>query len=157
MKWLMESLEEVAAAALIVAICLIVGAEVVLRYVAAQPASWTEELATILFVWICMLGSSIALKRGEHFAVELLRPHLGPGARRVLQTAGLLLVAALCLYLMGYGWQLARRNWQVHTPALEWSRAVSYAAIPAGGLLMLVRSLEAIIRLWRRPQREAAP
>ncbi len=156
MKRTLDNVEEAIAAALVVAICLIVGAEVVLRYILTQPLSWTEELATILFVWISMLGSSIALKRGEHFAVELLRPNLGPAGRRLLQTLVLLIVAGFCIYLTIYGWQFVRRNWQVHTPALEWSRAVPYSAIPVGGLLMLIRSLQALARLWRRPGEAAA-
>jgi TRAP-type C4-dicarboxylate transport system permease small subunit len=156
-KWLLQNLEEVVAAALVAAICVIVGAEVVLRYALAQPLSWTEELATILFVWIAMLGSSVALKRREHFAVELLSPNLGPRGRRALQFVVLLIVCALCVYLAIYGWRFVQRNWRAHTPALEWSRAVPYSAIPVCALLMLIRSVQAMLRLARTPLPEAAP
>ena len=30
------------------------------------PLIWTDELASVLFVWLSMLGSVVALQRGEH-------------------------------------------------------------------------------------------
>lgn len=149
---MLENLEEIIAAVLVVAICLIVGLEVVLRYVLTQPLSWTEELSTIFFVWITMLGSSIALKHSEHFAVELFRPRLrGPSHRR-LQGVTLTLVLAFCVFIVWYGTLFTLRNRGVHTPAMEWSRAIPYAAIPVGGLFMFVRTLQKFVRLRRPPE-----
>ena len=36
------------------------------RYVFHQPIIWSDELASILFLWLAMLGSVVALRRGEH-------------------------------------------------------------------------------------------
>jgi C4-dicarboxylate transporter DctQ subunit len=146
---LLDNLEEVVAAVLVAAICIIVGMEVVLRYILTRPLSWTEELSTILFVWITMLGSSIALKRGEHFAVELVRVHLGPTGQRALRSLTLVLVIVFCGVLIYYGSLFTWRGRIGHTPAMELSRIFPYAAIPVGGALMLVRSLQMLARLWR--------
>jgi TRAP-type C4-dicarboxylate transport system permease small subunit len=36
------------------------------RYVFHRPILWSDELASILFLWMAMLGAVVALRRGEH-------------------------------------------------------------------------------------------
>jgi TRAP-type C4-dicarboxylate transport system permease small subunit len=51
---------------------------VVSRYVFESPLMWTDELANFLFLWLSMLGTVVALRRGEHMRlttfVNSLRP-----------------------------------------------------------------------------------
>lgn len=154
----LDHLEEILAAVLMALLCLIVGAEVVLRYLLTRPLSWTEELSVILFVWITMLGSSIALKRGEHFAVELLGRSLPPRWRYRLRFVTLGCIVFFAGFIFVYGCQFAWRNRVVHTPAMEISRAIPYAAIPVGGAFMLVRAVQMMQRLRREsPPPSEAP
>ena len=39
---------------------------VVARYVFNAPLVWSDELASILFLWLAMLGAVIAFRRDEH-------------------------------------------------------------------------------------------
>ncbi len=57
---------EVPAALLVVAEIVILFAGVVSRYVFNKPLTWSDELASVLFLWLAMLGAVIALRRGEH-------------------------------------------------------------------------------------------
>ncbi|MES1264236.1 MAG: TRAP transporter small permease subunit, partial [Variovorax sp.] len=41
-------------------------AGVVARYVFHYPLIWSDEVASILFLWLAMLGSAVAFQRGEH-------------------------------------------------------------------------------------------
>ena len=52
--------------------CLIGVVKVAARYAFTSPLAWTEELATLLFAWLVFIGASLALKKNEHFAIELL-------------------------------------------------------------------------------------
>jgi TRAP-type C4-dicarboxylate transport system permease small subunit len=145
-KKVYTNLEEGLAVVLVSAICIVVTLQVFCRLVLRDPLSWTEEMSTILFVWLTMVGSSLALKRGEHFAVELLHKRLPAAARRfaaILVDAGVIVFAAILLY---EGIRMAVRNVSVATPAMEISRCIPYAAVPVGGLLMLLRSLEMLVR-----------
>ncbi|MFB9123135.1 TRAP transporter small permease [Paraburkholderia dipogonis] len=36
------------------------------RYILHAPLVWSDELASMLFLWLAMLGAVIALRRGEH-------------------------------------------------------------------------------------------
>ncbi len=146
-----DRLEEMLAAVLVTAMCAVVALQVFCRLVLRSPLSWSEELATILFVWVTMIGASLALKRGEHFAVELLRGVLPPAARRAAGVLVGLLLTVFSLILLVKGLEMAWRNIPVRTPAMEIPRALPYAAVPAGGALMLVRSLQLV---WRRARGE---
>ena len=55
-----------AASLLVVAEIAVLFAGVLARYVFQRPLIWTDELASILFLWLAMLGAVIALQRGEH-------------------------------------------------------------------------------------------
>ena len=36
------------------------------RYGMHRPLIWSDELASILFLWLAMLGAVVAFRRGEH-------------------------------------------------------------------------------------------
>jgi TRAP-type C4-dicarboxylate transport system permease small subunit len=57
---------EVAAAALVAAEIVILLSGVVARYVFNRPLVWSDELASMLFLWLAMLGAVIAFRRDEH-------------------------------------------------------------------------------------------
>ena len=60
---------------------LILLAGVISRYVFHNPLVWSDELASILFLWLAMLGTVVAFRRGEHMRMSTLvsraRPHKG--------------------------------------------------------------------------------
>jgi len=144
-----KDMEEIIGAVLLAAMCLVAVAKVGSRYVLASPFSWSEELATILFSWVVFVGASLALKKNEHFSMDVLVELLPRAPKRLIQTIGLGLVAIFCLLIVFYGIKLTVLNWQVKTAVLEISRAWLYLAVPFGGALMLLRTIETFVRLWR--------
>jgi len=144
-----DNLEEILSVVLVAVLCIIVTLQVFCRLVIRHPLSWSEEAATILFVWITMVGSSLALKKGEHFAVELLHRKLPPNARRVAAIVVAELVIIFAALLIWQGWAMTARNVPVITPAMEISRAIPYSAILGGGLLMFIRGVELLVRHLR--------
>ena len=87
---LLRLIAEIPAALLVVVEIVVLFAGVMARYVFHAPLVWTDELASILFLWLAMLGSVIALAarrayaadRGHrrHVAVGTC-PHRGAGRR----------------------------------------------------------------------------
>src|ERR1700727_2118903 len=63
---LLGNLVEFPAALLVVAEIVTLFAGVVARYVVQQPLIWSDELASILFLWLAMLGAVVAFRRDEH-------------------------------------------------------------------------------------------
>ncbi len=57
---------EIVVAALVAAEVVILLAGVFARYVMHTPLVWADELASILFLWLAMLGAAVAFQRREH-------------------------------------------------------------------------------------------
>src|ERR1700756_744157 len=75
---ILGTLVEIPAAILVVAEVVILFAGVVSRYVLHAPLIWSDELASILFLWLAMLGSAVAFRRGEHMRMAALVASAGP-------------------------------------------------------------------------------
>jgi TRAP-type transport system small permease protein len=148
MRMLRDHFEEISGGALLVLMCLIGATQVVSRYVLTSPLAWTEELATMLFAWLVFIGASLALKKNEHFAIDVLVKLLPASAQKHAKSIRHGAVVLFCLLLIVYGVKLVVMNWYVLTPMLEISRGWVYLSVPFGGLLMLARSIEMIRRTW---------
>lgn len=152
--------EEIVGSILLVATCVIVTLQVLSRYSAhvkgavafvfgRDPLSWTEEVGTFLFVYLVFIGASLALKKNEHFALEILTDSLPGKLRSAMRILIGLLVIVFSGLVLWFGMRLAIGGWVVKTPALEMPRTIPYAAVPLGGALMLVRSIEDVVRQIR--------
>src|SRR5688500_17038307 len=51
---------------------------VIWRYALHHPLVWSDELASIRFVWLAMLGPVVALRRGEHMRMTAVVGMLSP-------------------------------------------------------------------------------
>ena len=68
---LMKPLEALSALLLCVIVVLLLGG-VVARYVFALPVVWIDEIVSLSFLWLAMLGSVIAMRRNEHLRLTLV-------------------------------------------------------------------------------------
>jgi tripartite ATP-independent transporter DctM subunit len=141
---------EIPAAFLVVAEIFVLLAGVVSRYVFQSPLVWTDELASLLFLWLAMLGSVIALQRGEHMRLTAVVAGFSPvwqARMRALAAGG---VALFLLILLPSAWDYASDEWFIETPALGLHNTFRAAAIPLGAALMVVTALAQLLRLgWK--------
>ncbi len=150
MRRLWMNFEEALGSVLLVAICGIAALQVTSRYILVRPFAWTEELATYLFVYLTCVGAALALKRHEHFALEVIVDHLPDKIALPLKLIVTLLVFVASCIIFWFGCRLTVQGWNVTTPTLEISSSIPYAAVPLGGLLMMIRSSEIFIRLGKK-------
>lgn len=136
-RWFGAVVETIAAGLVVVEIGIML-AGVVMRYVFHSPLIWSDELASILFLWLSMLGAVIALRRGEHMRMTGLVSHVGPGARAFLDTIAAVAPLALLALILHPAFDYASEEQIIVTPALEISNAWRAAAIPVGMTLMAV-------------------
>src|SRR6185312_11182997 len=88
---------EVPTALLVLVEIAVLLAGVVSRFVFHRPFVWSDELASILFLWLAMLGSVVALQRGQHMRLTAIVAAL-PRAWQVRADA--LAVAVPALFLL---------------------------------------------------------
>lgn len=143
--------EEITGSALLVAICLIAALQVAGRYLFERPFSFTEELSAFLFVYLSFIGASLALKKNEHFALEIFPDRIPKRLRRIMGFISALLVLFCSVVIFLYGCHLTVSGLHVITPTLEIPYSYAYAAVPLGGFLMLVRSVEMLIKRISSP------
>ncbi len=142
----LDHFEEIIGGALLVVLCVVASLQVGGRYLFANPLAWTEEFATIVFAWLVFLGSALALKQRDHFAIEILVELLPRAPQRLVRRLAIALVMLVSLGLVVFGVRLCLFNAHVRTPVLEISRAWIYGAVPVGGLLMALRCLPQFFR-----------
>jgi TRAP-type C4-dicarboxylate transport system permease small subunit len=67
-----EHVEEAVGAFIIFGMALLSFVNVITRYVIVYPLAFTEELTINMFVWITLLGISMAFRKNAHLAVTVL-------------------------------------------------------------------------------------
>jgi tripartite ATP-independent transporter DctM subunit len=143
---ILGGLVEAIAAAILVAEIVILGAGVTARYVFHRPLIWSDELASILILWLSMLGAVVALRRGEHMRMTGLVTRVGPKARAVLEAIAVTASIAFLILILHHAVDYAQEEHFIVTPALEISNAWRASAIPVGIGLMLVAALFRLVR-----------
>jgi tripartite ATP-independent transporter DctM subunit len=143
------SVVELAAAALVVAEILLLLAGVVARYVFNRPLVWSDELASMLFLWLAMLGAAIALRRAEHMRMTALVTRAGARWRQLLDAAAVSASVLFLALLLGPAIDYASEQAAITTPAMEISDAWRASALPAGTLAMLIVALLRLLRCGR--------
>ncbi len=144
-------LVELAGAAIVLIEILVLFAGVVARYVFHSPLVWSDELASILFLWLSMLGAVVALRRGEHMRMTALVNHIGPARRAQLEAGALAASLAFLFLILAPAIEYAHEEHFIITPALELSNAWRAAAIPVGMGLMAVVALLRLLRTQTVP------
>lgn len=129
-------LVEIPAALLVVAEIVILFAGVVARYALHTPLVWSDELASLLFLWLAMLGAVVALRRGEHMRMAALVNRCSPATRAALDMVAVCAALAFLLMVLAPGYEYALEEQYVSTAALEIPNIWRAAALPVGIVLM---------------------
>src|ERR1700688_1562389 len=139
-------LVEIPAALLVAAEIVILFAGVVARYGLHQPLIWSDELASILFLWLAMLGAAVAFRRSEHMRMTALVAGARPAMRAYLEVVATSAALAFLLLIVLPAYDYAYEESFITTPALQIPNIWRAAALPVGIGLM---ALFAFLRLAR--------
>jgi len=128
---------EIPAAALVVGEVMVLLAGVIMRFVFNHPLPWSDELASILFLWLANFGAAVAMRRGTHMRTTALVSRWSPRAQAWGETLAYAAPLLFLVILIGPMSEYARDEWVVETPALGWPNTLRAAAVPAGCGLMI--------------------
>jgi tripartite ATP-independent transporter DctM subunit len=132
---------EPAAALLVVAEIVILALGVYSRYVARSPLAWTDELATILLLWLAMLGAVVAYRRAEHIRLSVVLRRSSPKRRAILETIGSVVTAMFVFELMPASITFFKQEQNDPTPAMGLPQSYVVLAVIVGLALMLMLAL----------------
>jgi tripartite ATP-independent transporter DctM subunit len=145
--WVVERI----AALLIVVEIVVLFAGVVSRYVLHRPLIWTDEVTSIVFLWLASLGAVVAFRRGEHMRMTALVGMAPPRVRAFLEVAAIAAALAFLLFVVEPSFEYASEEAFITTPALELSNAWRASALPTGLTLMAVFAVLRLVEVgdWR--------
>jgi tripartite ATP-independent transporter DctM subunit len=129
------------AALLVVAEVIILASGVFTRYVLRSPLVWTDELATILFLWLAMLGSVVAYRRGEHIRLSVLVRRSSPRVQAILEAIASVVTAIFVIELIPATFKFFVQEQIDVTPAMSIPQSYVVLAIIVGLALILILAL----------------
>jgi tripartite ATP-independent transporter DctM subunit len=145
-EYVLGMLVDIPAALLVVAEIVILFAGVVARYGLHSPLIWSDELASILFLWLAMLGAAAAFRRAEHMRMTAIVARASPAIRAYLDQLATCAALAFLLMIAWPAYDYAYEESFITTPALQILNSWRAAALPVGVCLM---ALFALLRLAR--------
>lgn len=144
-------IEEALLAAIMAAIALITGANVVTRYTTNMSLAFTEEYSVALMVGLALIGTALAMAGGRHIRIAYFTDLFSRRGRRWLEIASMLLVILCFGMLSWYGavltWQ--EYDWDILSSGLGHPQWLYTAWMPVLSLMVIGRALGRIIRLAR--------
>ena len=143
-------LVEIPTALLVLLEIFVLLAGVISRYVFHHPIIWSDELASSLFLWLAMLGSVVALRRGEHMRMTAFVGLLSPAIRALLDVVAIVAALTFFFLIIDSAYDFAVNEIPVTTPAMEISSAWRATALPVGFALMIVIALLRLLEVGNR-------
>ena len=123
--------------------------QVLSRFISFIPRYiWTEEIARFAFIWIILIGSSIAVRDRSHFHVDIL-PRLSPESEGVMRLLLLLFMLLLAIVFIAGGFQFAAFGATQSSEISGLPMLTIYIAWPLAGLSWVVFLVEQVYHHFR--------
>lgn len=122
--------------ALIAVLAIPVGMQVIARYTGIIPVYlWTEELATFIFVWTVMIGSTIAVWEGTHFDVRVIPDAKRPFLKLLQDGFVLVMITSFAILFAVYGIDYAKFGSIQNSPMMRANMLITHISVPIAGAL----------------------
>lgn len=113
------------------------------RYALNDPLPWPLPVSRILLVWIALLGISVALKAGEHVAVEGVVRSLPEQYERTIRVGGYAVTGIWLAVVLWQGWlaTVAADQMMMISAKFQLSFKWRLAAVPISAAVQIVHVL----------------
>lgn len=148
MKKIIQNLDEVLAAIVLVILVVVMFLNVLFRQIEGLAFSaFADEITTKLFVLFSLLGASIAAKRKSHLGLTVLTDAVSDKAKTWINFFGYIIAAAFCILLIVYGTKMTINEYTMNQKTLtnQWPEWIFGAFIPIGMLFCTYRFIQCAI------------
>jgi TRAP-type C4-dicarboxylate transport system permease small subunit len=146
-----DHFEEIVGALALAVMVTVTFINVLTRYVIIYPLAFTEEITVSMFVWIVLLGTSIAFRTNSHLAMTFIYD-LMP---RPLKKLSCCIANAMCVFFfalmvwLGSIQVMDEIELSVVSEALGIPTVVYSAGVPVFSVLIIVRIIQAFAKTMR--------
>ena len=119
--------------------------QVLLRYVFNAPLIWTEPLARISFVWMCLIGASLVVRNFEDISIDIFFNKFTKKLQLHCELFTWSVIGVFDIFVIIYGikYSIMTKNMMIF--GIEISSAIAHVSIPFGFFLMLLYVIDIII------------
>lgn len=151
LKWLDDNLEEILMMIFLALIVVIMGIQVIMRYIFRNSLMWPEELSRYFFIWFVFLGISYGVKKNAHIRVDIVEV-LIPRTAKVLGVIQDIAFAVFCICLYQPGMKVMEMMMQTGqtSPAIGIPMYIVYFSLMVGLTLTPLRILQKYLLKLRK-------
>lgn len=116
--------------------------QVFTRYVLKNQSAWTSELATVLLMWVSLLGASVAFAHKGHLGVDYFVGKLPAVMKTPMEILVLVIVGVFAGGILIYGGCVFVANTDNISPSLRINYRYIYLVLPISGFFILLFAVE---------------
>ncbi|MDQ0823127.1 TRAP-type C4-dicarboxylate transport system permease small subunit [Arthrobacter sp. V4I6] len=132
--------------------------QILTRLVFNDPSVWSEEASRYTFIWLSLIGISVATGERADVAIDLLVRKIPVVAQRWVTAVAYLSSIAFATVFMVYGGYLnAVLAWNQSNPILPVKQGVLYLGVPVAGILLTFYLGYHFFRIITAEENVAAP
>ncbi|GHS94952.1 hypothetical protein AGMMS50276_08920 [Synergistales bacterium] len=152
LKKLCDNFEEIVGSLALAVMIFITFLNVITRYVIIHPLSFTEEVTVSMFVWIVLLGTSVAFRKNAHLSMTFVYDFMSLPLKKI----SFVIANAMCLVFfslltwLGSIQVFDELDLGVTSEALGIPTAIYSAGIPVFSLLIIIRILQSCRDIMRK-------
>ncbi|MCF3942595.1 TRAP transporter small permease [Oceanobacillus alkalisoli] len=119
--------------------------QVFARFVVGSPLTFSEEIARFIMIWLTMLGSAYALRKGTLISLDVLLEFGGKTVGAILKYIIPIISILFALILIIYGFQLTGMVSYQTAPSTRVSMMWPMLALPVSGIVIVLNSISLLI------------
>jgi TRAP-type C4-dicarboxylate transport system permease small subunit len=133
---------------ILLAMGLILGVNIVLRYFFESPIAWSNVITRYAYIYIVLLGTAISYIEGGHAQIDFVYNSVSKRKKVVFDLLHYLSMLFLCIVLIFFGTKHVITMWPVHSPVVRsLSMGAVYLSVPISAAVMTVFLLKKILEL----------
>ena len=132
------------AQALLVAMVLLIGTNVFMRYVLNSGIFWAEEISLVMAVWFIFIAMPLGVRKDLHISIHLFR-NPKPWLDRTLNSLKAIAALLVGYAFLRYGWILIQFTSRSIMPATELPSSILYLIVPFSALLMIYEAVTDLV------------
>ncbi|KHF39568.1 TRAP transporter small permease [Halalkalibacter okhensis] len=126
--------------------------QVFARYVLGSPLIWSEAVVRYSMVWIVLLGTAIALRKGLLISVEAVLYLIPKKIKRMMEMVIILINIIFLTLLIKFGFDIMGNLAHQTTGSLDIPVTWIYAAIPVGSMLAILNCIAVLYDLLTKKE-----
>lgn len=128
------------------------GSAVFFRYVLGDALNWMEDIILPAFVWMALLGISVAFRMKSHIRVDTLMKLLHGGTRKQVERLTQLTIIAFSGYLTVQGIKVVAATRSMPWGVLQLPPTYFYIAFPISFFIIVIYGIDDFLKGIREPE-----